>query len=839
MTKQQSVSPEWVLNMIERVGEYQLTGLDLSNIGLRIIPDTIGQLKNLQRLKLGGNLLTNIPDVIGNLINLQELDLQENSITTVSNEIIHLTNLRELNLNNNKLTDIPDSICQLEKMERLDLSHNELGSISERIAHLENLNYLDLSHNLLKSFPDAILELTQLQTLMFDNNQLAVLPDEISKLINLQFLYLGSNLLTDIPNAISRLINIKTFDFSYNKLKFLPTWVIELPKLERLDLYGNPIEVPPPEILQLKMFESIDLNVLRAFFRQQAEAGKEAIYEAKLLIVGEPGAGKTSLARKLIQPSAPLPAKDESTEGIDVHIWKFPIPGSYSAHQTSELLAKLPLDFQVNIWDFGGQSIYYATHQFFLSRRSLYIIVADAREQKNDFFYWLDLIEHLSDRSPVIIFNNEIQNRRWSINEQQLKYYFPETFQRPFGFNLRDDTSELAILRRKIQEYITQLPHVGTLLPKTWVDVRRALENDQRSTITIQEFLKLCEKNGFTRDEDALQLSTYLHDIGVILHFQDDPLLKRIVILKPEWGTEAVYRVLDNEQVKDHLGLFNYLNLRHIWHETRYANLQLELVTLMMKFQLCYEIPGRAGTFIAPQLLGEQPPKYQWSNEGNLHLRYRYEAFMPKGLISRFIVAIHPFIAKQRYVWRTGVVLFKDQTAAEVTEFYHSREIRIRVAGKNKRDLLTIIIYELDRLQKRFHRLKFSKLIPCNCSTCRVREVPHFYKLDVLKTRLEHGKQDIECDEPPFEKVPIRPLLDDVGTSVDPAKLPSLLQRLNHDFDDNEFRTLCFELGIKYENLADEGLKGKQREFLLLLERNGRLPELINLLRQKRPNFNW
>jgi len=29
----------------------------------------------------------------------------------------------------------------------------------------------------------------------------------------------------------------------------------------------------------------------------------------------------------------------------------------------------------VNIWDFGGQEIYHATHQFFLTHRSLYLLL--------------------------------------------------------------------------------------------------------------------------------------------------------------------------------------------------------------------------------------------------------------------------------------------------------------------------------------------------------------------------------------------------------------------------------------------------------------------------------
>jgi len=508
-----------------------------------------------------------------------------------------------------------------------------------------------------------------------------------------------------------------------------------------------------------------------------------------------------------------------------------------------------PPDFRVNIWDFGGQEIYHATHQFFFSRRSLYVVVADAREQKTDFFHWLDLIEHLSDRSPVFIFNNEMQNRHWAINEQQLQGHFPDTFQKPFAFNLADDASGLAYLRQKIQEQISQLPHVGETLPATWVQVRRALETDARATVTLREFRQLCRDNGFTHNEDIQQLSGYLHDIGVILHFQDDPLLKRTVILKPTWGTDAAYGVLDNEGVKANLGRFSRADLQTIWQGADYDDLHDELLALMMKFQLCYEIPGQTGQYIAPQLLGEQPPVYDLTakdakgakdGEGSLHLRYKYEAFMPKGLLPRFIVAMHPHIAGGgQWVWRTGVVLEKDGARAEVMEYYHRREIRIRVTGKNRKELLTIISYELDKLHTPFHRLKFDKLVPCNCATCRADSEPYFYRLDILKTRLEHDKEVIECDKPPFATVQIRPLLDDVGLTALSTNLPDLLHQLEATFDEEEARTLCFELGIEYDDLGGRGRRAKLRELIACAERNGRLPDLVELVRQYRPHHRW
>jgi len=54
-------------------------------------------------------------------------------------------------------------------------------------------------------------------------------------------------------------------------------------------------------------------------------------------------------------------------------------------------------------WDFGGQEIYHATHQFFLTRRSLYLLVADDRKEDTDFNYWLEVVGLLSDQSPLCL----------------------------------------------------------------------------------------------------------------------------------------------------------------------------------------------------------------------------------------------------------------------------------------------------------------------------------------------------------------------------------------------------------------------------------------------------
>ena len=81
-------------------------------------------------------------------------------------------------------------------------------------------------------------------------------------------------------------------------------------------------------------------------------------------------------------------------------------------------------NFRVNLWDFGGQEIYHATHQFFLTKRSLYTIVADSRKEDTDFNYWLNIVELLGGDSPVLIIKNEKQDRERQIGEPQLRRRF-------------------------------------------------------------------------------------------------------------------------------------------------------------------------------------------------------------------------------------------------------------------------------------------------------------------------------------------------------------------------------------------------------------------------------
>jgi internalin A len=123
---------------------------------------------------------------------------------------------------------------------------------------------------------------------------------------------------------------------------------------------------------------------------------------------------------------------------------------------------------------------------------------------------------------------------------------------------------------------------------------------------------------------------------------------------------------------------------------------------------------------------------------------------------------MHRYI-KDDLVWKTGIVISHDHAKAEIMEDYKRREIRIRVAGHDRKVLMGIVTIRLDALHGSYHDLKVEKLIPCNCSTCS-RSEPYYFKYEFLK-HAERAGREVQCQRS-FEMVDPRFLINDILPSV-------------------------------------------------------------------------
>lgn len=741
-------------------------------------------------------------------------------------EVSTLDQLRSLDLSFNKIG--PRSaiaIANLKNLTSLDLSRNRIGPRGAKaITNLNNLTSLNLDkNNIGPGGAKAIANLNNLTSLNLNYNKIG--PDgakAIANLANLTELDISDNKITDdaLPQ-LSRLKKITTLELNHNPITDItplePLLVRGLGitadrwALKGINLFECPVTVPPPEIIE--QGRSAVLN----YFNERRAQGTEPLFEAKMLIVGEGGVGKTSLRQQLYHPEKGLTKEEETTKGIDIEFIRFPI--------TDER------NFRLNVWDFGGQHIYHATHQFFLTKRSLYILVDSSRTndktvQDEAFKYWLEVIETLSAGSPVLLFQNQVGGRSKAIDEKGIKSRFSNV--KEFYAGNLANAECVAPIKQGIEYHAKQLEHIGEEVPKKWVSIRKELEESaqQNPFISQREYFDIYAKHLDFDKEKALYLSQFFHDLGVFLHFKDDPQLAKLVILQNDWATEAVFKVLDDEQVKANIGRFTWVDCRRIWCDHLYEDMHTELLVLMAKFELCYQLPdSNPTTFLATQLLPASMPDElsDWSNTNGVCLHYRYE-FLPKGLINRLMVRMNRYVQQPDLAWSYGVLFEKGKTQLLIQVASNGDEIILQSIGPEARELLSVIAHDLDAINQSFEGLhnKVEKLVPCICAECKNSSNPHLYTEHLLVRKRDANSFQIECQKS-FINVNVLELLN--GLKLDLPNWPEQKKRHNVITQENKAITTEATSGapvtttIKIFLASSEELKAERDAFDLHFRR--------------------
>lgn len=791
----------------------RLTNLQYLDASFNQINTTerLDRLSNLRHLNLSCNRLLKT-DGLGSLSSLEELNLRINKLAAIAG-LDHAVKLQRLFLGFNYIKEV-SGLDRLSALQELDLSHNNIGEM-KGIQHLHRLQSLNFTNNKIRHI-QGLENLRRLQSLELGNNQLEEIQGleslnslqyvdlsfnnieelkGLDHLTNLQELEIRNNIIRKIA-GLANCINLKKLYLRKNKLqeaKGLDTLV----NLQKLDVQDNPFNNPPWEVI------ARGREAIVNYYRELEKQGEACLYEAKMLIVGQPRSGKTSLRYKLLDSQHPLPGEDTTTRGIDIDRLTFTITDKDGNLR----------QFHYNVWDFGGQQIYQTTHQFFLTHRSLYVLVMDTGKDSigNDdttINYWLQAVELLGGNSPLLLVLNEKNERKIQIDLPQKKGRFP-FLKDDYVVDLnaliagtpkynRQREIDFQRLQKDIETSLSRLPLVGLVMPKNWVQIRKALLHLSRSHpyISLDRYIAICQEHDVLFYERQMELSRIFHDLGIFLHFQDYGNLADFIVLQNTWATDAVFAVLDNATVRASNGRFNDADLPGIWEPKGYERIiHKKLLGLMMQFELCYQVDKTKDcTYIVPEMLPDSAPAfYSWQPAHDLPLQYRYD-FMPKGLLTRLIVRLNRHIYtehRQQAVWKTGVRIDGNSldcphTHAEITEAWDNRQLNIRIQGGFAKDLMSKISYEIDELNKDYfkqigdddqdQKSRWYKMIPCNCIACKETNNKHFYDHSELLKRKAYGKDTIECTRIPFAAVNIHALLDGVFSKEDGLKGNNRLQ---------------------------------------------------------------
>ncbi len=531
------------------------------------------------------------------------------------------------------------------------------------------------------------------------------------------------------PDAVAR-----------NALTELPTWLSELPNLRELHVENNPLRSPPPEIVE---------QGTRAILRYLSErhAGSEVQWLSKLLLVGEGGAGKTSFLFHLLgqQPPEDL----ETTHGIAIESVRLPHPERSDVEMT------------LNAWDFGGQEIYHATHQFFLTNRSLFLLVWNARlgYEQGKLFYWLESIHARAPDSPVLLLATHTDERDADLPLGEIRAHFPQVVGAVEVSNRDGSGVEDAI--QAVGRSAAGLPLMGESWPTSWLRAARALRKLEERHITPAELDELMALAQVSREGRPI-LSRWLHELGDLLYFQDDEELNDIVIVRPQWVTEHISRVLESDDVIQRDGIFRREHMDLLWEDLP-GYLRDHFLKMMERFDLSYRtLENQEISLVVERLPLDQPDiGHVWESESpdrSLTLNFRLKT-LPPGIPTWFIARAHRFTTHTH--WRRGAV-FADgherRHRALVQAFEHDRLVSLSVRGPSPQNFFTLLKDGFDLTLARYPGLQVRRMVPCpghNGEPCC-----HEFDYRQLQKALERDPpvHSVQCPES-FEPVSVSELM--------------------------------------------------------------------------------
>lgn len=445
----------------------------------------------------------------------------------------------------------------------------------------------------------------------------------------------------------------------------------------------------PESLLRAKPNE-----ILRYYFESQQG---RPLLELKLLLVGRGGAGKTTLIKQLAGDK--VNQYEPETHSIVIRDLVLPCKGGH---------------VRTRAWDFGGQEILHSTHQFFLSERSLYLLVLEPRTglAQRDAEYWLRLIESQGGSSPVIVVLNWSHITQWQVDHVKLKRKFPFIidFVSTDAFHGDGIQKLFRTMIRTVEDHVRE---VWLPFPLRWREIKDAVAGMKDNFLTYSQYTELCGKHGENDPDAQMDLASILHALGLALYFGNDPRLYDTRVLNPRWVTGGAYAVIRAPSVKKRNGQLSTADMPQVLREAeeqkviRAADYPPDthkfILELMRAFQLCYaseEVQGMPVRYLVPELLPEFEPamNLQWES-ALVRLRYRYEV-LPPGLLPRFIVRTHALSDGAPH-WRHGVALRHADASALIREETDRPELQVFVLGGNDethRMLVAIVRRELESL---------------------------------------------------------------------------------------------------------------------------------------------
>lgn len=753
-----------ILSVLSEYQRRESKEVDLSNKDLTEIPDELfSMLPNIETLFLQGNQIRNF-EKLSTLLSLKKLNIDDNPTYNLSfldtlvgmesfsfrkkkeenypsQQISQAKNMNYLQQQSTEGVSPPIDFTPLEKLTMLKelfidnqsiqsedcfrkvktltaLSLNGIYFYPYNITHLSDLEYLSISSANISDL-GFITAFPRLKTLIATGNYLS----EIQLLTSvplLEVVGLGNNQIEDL-SPLSALTELRLVDISHNSAKDLTPLTfmivgkktptinekIEFPSfVNMIGLAGNKWETPPLEVVLTGG------DTLRNYLIEYFEKEQVINREIKLILVGNSTSGKSSLSRLL--RTGRFDTQETTTHGIQLATW--------TPEETQ---------LKVQVWDFGGQEYYHATHRLFLSNRAVYAVLWDRGTQEGGFTdteifyqtengvvkkteslehfplaYWLDTIRFYASESSIFTIQNKIDHyipapfpsglrEGYEINPEHIFSMSVKLASEGMGLNEEDKWKNKYLLKHRLFEaYLKEelLRSANSFsISKYWKQVRTEIETlaKTQTIISLHEFTDICLK--YEANPNPELVIFYLEEMaGLILYFKENEVLHDKIFLNPNQIHGNIYKIL-SYKVRENQGLFD---LKHVQETLNISEADSQnYVALMIQFELIFEV--EKGKYITPQYLPHSLESAQIQMiEQFMHLDsafvLRLPRFIPRSLISRFI-SQKGNLAQKNIYWKFGILYKEKNISVLVHAHYRTRTISVSIQNASPKQKMEVL----------------------------------------------------------------------------------------------------------------------------------------------------
>jgi len=238
-----------------------------------------------------------------------------------------------------------------------------------------------------------------------------------------------------------------------------------------------------------------------------------------------------------------------------------------------------------NIWDYGGQEVFYTLHHLFLTRYGVYMVVFDLREVETSvseviryLTFWLNSVRMHASSAPVLIVGThldtleemsmediddvlkEVLGQDYSnfpqvhVNEEEGLCFFPV-----------DNKSGLGIerIRLALETVTVSQDYINTQVSFRWIRcLDTMLDNKEKSWFSLKETKSIAADYGILSAIEVSEMLSLFNELGVLVHLTATATLSDIVTTNPQWLIDKISKVILDRRFHLDTNKFRSVGLR-------------------------------------------------------------------------------------------------------------------------------------------------------------------------------------------------------------------------------------------------------------------------------------